>query len=311
MANTEKQVSPEEKLLNVIQSNGKQEDNKIKTEPAPAKAAGAPAPVQPVPPKTVPAVQAFAKAQEPQKAEKPKLKLATGPQTSDEVSRVKSQGGQPESPVSETKKQPANLDKKEEKPSKSQPKAKQDIGASPAPVSASVPGMAIRKKTKRKFSLSSVNQILAVVIFVVLCFAGIEIFAAIKTERRSEPKNTQPEINPRIDIGRMMTAEELMPLISSDIWIRQPNISTGTSIVTNIQTTAWMDYMRKNIKLMGVSVKDNEADTEAIFNDKEAKTMFYLKRGETTQINGVNVRLEVIEGDRVKLSDGKQSLDIK
>jgi hypothetical protein len=80
---------------------------------------------------------------------------------------------------------------------------------------------------------------------------------------------------------------------------------------TNIVSESWMRYVNENFKLIGISVKEPPDQSEAIITDKKEKRTIFLKTGQSTPVQGVPVKLEAIESEHIRLTDGKDGIDIK
>lgn len=285
MAEPQDSMTPEEKLLNVIQSGGNT-------------AASSEKPVEPAAP---PAAEASGSpVSEPQKkAEKP----VSAPKVRPSVKRAVpagSGGAVSDKPTGVPK---PRIVKSEE----------QDKASVPEITSLPEQPVVLKKKEAAAGSgIRTVNRMLAAGILVILGLSGLETFNAVKA--RGVPVKTNPMQIPAVG-EYLPDVTEVQKLFEKDIWWRPEDAAAGegqslTQTIT-VSTTPWQEYMKKNMKLMGVSLKEDRASSEAIIVDSGGNKMVFVRLGNTFLVEGVEVRLDDLEHDRARFSDGKSSVELK
>lgn len=300
MADELENVTPEEKLLNVIQSGGEKTESAVEG---------------PVEAEKADAVQASAVADEKTVVEeKPSESVAEEP-----VAEVKNA-----EPVSADVSAPEVKGKM--KLAKTPKKAPQADGSGSAaepvkpdelanePVAPADGGVAFAKRQKGKGSgITTINRMLAAGILVLLGMSALEVFRVVKgngTERMLVDLEI-PEMQ-----SSQVSAVEVQQVYGSDIFWRSSGAggnggSQTTTQTITVNTTPWADYMKQNIRLMGISMRANKPDSEAILIDNTDKRMYFVKLGSSFSVQGVDVRLDDLESERARFSDGKNSIELK
>jgi hypothetical protein len=280
MAAPEKQVSPEEKLLKVIQSGGTEPSSSTKETPAkaPARTTASPAPKQE---KAAPAPSVKPEKAPPvaKQDAKSKLKVAASDQTA-------SASPKPADPAAAKPATPAA----------------HAVGAAPA-----------RKRPKRKVNLRTVNSSLAAIVLVMLCLLGYEIWAAIETNGQ----DTRVVI-PRLPGGGTQDMPRVEPVLSSNVlekFAARPIFGTlaptSEKTGTTTPTTAWILYAKDNLKLAAFIGDPGAAQKAVIIDKKLNDRMIFVRPGDKITAGDQDVNVLEFQSDKVILSDGAQKQAVK
>ena len=113
----------------------------------------------------------------------------------------------------------------------------------------------------------------------------------------------------------LMRGFELERLTRPNIFLRQkvgPDGGDGQTTTTTItvSTTPWAVEL-KQFKLMGISMKDPKADSEAILLDSRDNKMYFVRLGNAFPMLDGNVRLDDVEAGRARFTDGATSVELK
>jgi hypothetical protein len=277
MAEEQDNVTPEEKLLNVIQSGGEEEAS---PEEKLAQAAAAPAAEQPA--EEVPAKEETA----PDEA-KPALKVA--------------KTEEPAAQEGEAKEEP-----------KEAPGEAPAPAAAPA-AEASVAGFS-KKKAGSSSGIKIINRMLAASILVLLGLCGFETFMTIKA-RGSVKEPGQLQI-PEAQVVEL-SIDEVRSAYTGDIWWRLESITgagngttTQTKTVT-VSTTPWQQAMKGHFKLLATSMKDPKSESKAILVDSRDNKMYFVRLGNSFMVEGTQVKLDDLEADRARFAVGGTSIELK
>jgi hypothetical protein len=277
----EKQASPEEKLLKVIQGGGEAPSSSAKdaSPRAPARTAAAPTPraEKPVPTPAAKPEKASSAAKQDVKS---KLKVAASDQA----------------PTSSATPKPANA-----------------ASAKPATPAALAAGAAThRKRPKRKVNLRTVNFSLAAIVLVILFLLGYEIWAAIETSGQ----DTRVVV-PRLPGGGTEVVGPAQLVLSKDILDKfeaRPLIG-GAAVPTNAPpagtTTAWILYARDNLKLAAFIGNPGAAQKAVIIDKKLDSKMIFVKLGDKIAAGDQEVTVKEFQSDKVILFDGAQKQAVK
>ena len=292
MAVAEQQLSPEEKLLKVIQSNGE-----VKQQPTPEEKPLPAAQTAGAVPSAAPRPEPSAKAAEPQKpaagGEK-KAVTAVAPEEKPKLKVMKS-GAAPDG------KEPA----------------KAMIGAPASGViGAGGPGASAAKgHPGRKLSMGVVNEGLAAAVILILALTGYEIWAAVRDSgirsQKVEVRGQAPK-----EVGAPVQAEDMLPLASLvDAW-KEKDIFPGAGGESakrkdeKGRPTQPGPEAPGRLKLMGFS-RASEGESKAILWDTTENRMFILRTGEKILVGEQQLELVQIKDDQVVLSDGRESITVK
>ena len=269
MAEEQDNMTPEEKLLNVIQ-NGDEE-----TATPEAKAAAQPAAEAPV---------AEAPAEAAAAEEKPALKLAKK--------------------EAEASPEPA--------PEAAEPAAAAE--EAPAVASTAAPSVVSSKKKGGDGSgIKIINRMLAAGVLIMLGLSCFEVFSVIKARGSVKPPVIL-ELPQQQDVT--ISEMEVKQAYAKDAFWRQKagpdggGNPTTTTTTTTVTTTPWAVEL-KRFKLMGISMKDPKADSEAILLDSRDNKMYFVRLGNSFPLLDGNVRLDDLESGRARFTDGSASVELK
>ena len=294
----EKQISPEEKLLKVIQGNGGKsgtptpEEKMLNAAKAPAGSAGSTQ-------KTVEAGKSGAGPKPAEPQAKGQLKLKPTP-----VAAGKPEAkGKPEGGVSGSA---------------------QGVGGPKAEAPAPVPvaQAEIRKNSQGSSFFQKINMALGFVVLLVIGLSGYEIYAGISTFDSIKKKiqipsgdggaisgATEVQLPDPYDINAVLKSFVDRPWSLPDL--EKPSEDGGGIVETiKIINVPWQTYAKENYKLMGFAGPD-PATAEAIVSDKKENKLHFLAVGGRIDIMGAKINVAEVQKDYVLLSDGKGSLQIK
>jgi hypothetical protein len=288
MAEKEQELTPEEKLLKVIQEGDEGADAGEApveaVEPAADEAVVPSAAAAPEPPVAEVPAEVEASAEAPPK--KSKLKLAKGAKAAAATAATETDEPAPE-----------------DAPRESSPGM---IGAGPV-----VMGKASRAPL---FGMALLNKILAVVVLVMIGFAVYEIWANI----RYPVYEAAPLNDPGVATLDQVPDGELAPLDDvlkdweeQQLFGQKTHPLAATNTVTPVkQTTPFEVYARQNLKLIGLS-SDGKGGSEAILSDRKADKMHFLTLGGTFTVNDVQITVSDITAEYVEVVDGEKKVQIE
>jgi hypothetical protein len=292
MAAKENQLSPEEKLLKVIQEGDKAEQVAVGPVIAPpvileptSEDIAAASPVR---------ASAAAKAPTPAKVEeKPKLQLKK---------EVKAGVGAAEDKAADDA---AAKDAQEKSP------GKKAAASKPGFIEA---GPAVGRKPAKvpALGISTVNRCLAAVVLIMIGFAAYEIWASIQVSQKA-PRDVVdappiPLLNPVQQQSDISFQEVLKAFRDKNVIGAKPESEIPPvqgdqppqPIVTSMEI-----YVRDNLKVIGLS------DDEAIVVDRKPNKMYFLKAGEKVSINDQEVDIVAVTEESVKIKQGDREIEIK
>lgn len=295
MAQDEHDVSPEEKLLKVIQGE----------QPAQRKAE--------TPDREV------AVAVEPATADAPAPAAL--------VDEAAESGAAPDTPeaVSEPAAAKAGVKPKLKPNARKAAAAKAKPGkkasAKAKPVSATVyapVGLAPAKKQKEAGAFARLTtRGLGIAAALALMFAAAEIYGMIS---RGLPGDAvaggewpmEGLTGPR----QLMPLDDLLALaVRHDIFgvpdAAPPPTDPGPGPTPQPRRSAWGEYARKNLRLIGLSARGDEHELEAIVVDQTNRKMYFLVAGETLPAGDQEVRVSAVRDDSLVLSDGRDEIIVR
>lgn len=318
-------ISPEEKLLKVIQGVGEPDEGPTPEEklldsvqsetPAPEPApeeAQTVAAVGAVEPAAEPVAEP-AEATEPAAAKPPpKLKLAEKPAVAASAA---------EAPAPPTEEVAAGA----------------PLGAGSAEGSVGAVTMApegpSRRSEGRSLGLGIVNWGLAAAIAFILFMTGRVMWGSIRGS--AEGANAVPDAGSQqaepgtaagIDAAGGETARGAEPYDIEQVvtaYINAPIVTPASQAGTVTNGTGrvppppppppqqpWEQYARKNFKLLGIS-RISADELEGIMSDDSIPKMIYVQKGHEMQIQKVTVAVARVDGNGIDLTDGKKTVTIK
>ena len=281
MPASEEKLSPEEKLLKVIQ--GGDEEKGESEAPATTAPAGLSAP---------------AVAAEPGLATPSEGVAATAPATAATV--VDDEAPAAAAVVSEgTPQEPA-------------PAA--------APAAPPAPPVARHAPSSRQLGIRAVNKCLAAVVVILILFAVLEIWANIQSAAAAAAVAPLREDAP-LDLGAAGAETDLPDIkIVLQEWTKNPIVGipavSAKAAPQPEQAMAkrpWRKYVEENLNLIGLSVVESAAggEREAIIVDVKKDKMLFLKAGDKIMADDRELELMSIQSDSVKLTDGKEEMLVK
>jgi hypothetical protein len=314
----EKQISPEEKLLKVIQgadqgkpaaASGEEKLLKVvqggsKVDPVPAKPSAAPR-----------AATAEPRAKEPSPVAKqdpatkarpaPKIEKAdTKGETKKVAEEAEKPGAKPKLKVAKVEEPVIESSAPAPEPSKTDEKPKSQATAT---------GL-VKKSTRRKFSVRAVNSWLAATVLVTISLSAYEMWAA----SRDTPPIPRPAVVPVLGTKEPVNAPPsdsvpkfLVSLNNKDMfqWNKGGVVSPG---ITNQPTADWIKYAKENLKLKAFMGSAAKGTREAIVTDKgKENKMSFLKVGQKFTVGSLDVIVKELQNDQVILFDGVQEQAIK
>ena len=284
MANPIENLSPEEKLLRVIQGGKKAKGG---PESPPAAAARPVSPDAVAPPASVVAPQAHTAAARPATpepaAEKPKLKVAKGTEAA-------------EAPAGTT------VDAKS---------AHKPRGSGSITPKGSASGLVALSKSAEAeggdFSVRAVNIVLAVAALIVLFMTGREIWANVRVQ--GADLHVGPVSLPPIDLAKsgavMLPLEDVLDAID-----QRPLFAVVTPGPAPTATAVQAPGPNQYCSLLGISV-DPDGKTEAIIMDKNINKMMYLKVDDVIAGDGQTWTVHEIKGDEVIFRSGTKECVVR
>lgn len=185
-----------------------------------------------------------------------------------------------------------------DKPAEAPPaKVKKGTAIPAAPVAAP------DRKGGSGLSVVMVNRILGAVAAVFVLLTGLQIFAAMQSDRSGRGGGSLPPpgfVAPSAETNEAGKMD--FPIFDALPEVRS---TTTTSTVTTL-SVPWQVYVKENLDLKGFG-----SPGEAILFDKKQSKMHVLKVGQKLTVADREVVLTKIGTEEVELSDGKQSLPIK
>lgn len=275
MAKSEAHLSPEEKLLRVIQGEKKKDAE-----------GGAPSGAAP----TTPAGKADASA--PASASAP----AAAPVGPPEEAK-----GRVRLAKSATQAVPAGEAPRKGEPARTPTAAAKSDPPKPTPV-------AKRAVSGGDFSVRSLNIVLAVFIFVVLLLTVREIWANVRTGGTAEVASEAlvPAIKSQETQGELPAIDSFLDLLEQRALFAQPGPSKGSDPGPVDGPTP-----DQYCKLMGISLDTEHNQMEAIIKDKKIDKTLYLKVGEPVVGDGQTWVVKEIQNEQVVLTNGKRDVTVK
>jgi hypothetical protein len=274
MASKEEEQLPEEKLLKVIQGDGKAKSSgssgaaaAVAKEPATGSA-----PVAASSPKPEPAASAAAEA-------KPALKV------------IRAEERPADGPVAE----------------------RHSAARSPAPAKTEQVALASppRRGFVFRFSLQNVNRALGVATAVMFCFTALEIWANVQRSTRQAPGSGEAAAALIAESG---TVSGLGGDAVTNEIVLFPVRADATAAVTVTTTTTvlpdWGAYVKENVSLIGLS-RATSGEPEAILFDKKEGRNYFLTLGQRVTLAERDLKLEAVDGEEAALSDGRQTLKVR
>jgi hypothetical protein len=279
MAEEQDNITPEEKLLNVIQSDGGPEATAEEkpVEAVEAAPAAAPAPAEEAAPAE----------------EKPALKLAPQPEG--------------EAAVAATEAEPVAAEEADAVAEAASADA--DPAAAPAPVSAPTMSFA-KKKAGGGSGVKFLNRMLAAGVLILLSLSGYESFMVMRARGAPSTAGVVTLPAPKELILSLLEVQEgwaIDPFHRAKLGGDGP---VPPKRPDRVDVIPWATEM-KHFKLMGVSIRDPKSDSEAILLDNRTQEMYFIKLGKTINIQGTEVRLDDLEAERVRFTDGSSSFELK
>ena len=272
----DEQVSPEEKLLNVIQNGGDEED------PAETMVSAAPAPdatlvsEEPEAEEAGVADTAVASASEADTvvaaADKPKLRLAE------------------QAPVAAFAEEPGD---------------EPDVAELP---------MVRKSQPVTRVNVTMVNRALVAVIAVILSFAAFEIWANVagvivpKLPPQEWVIEQDVDEEPLPSLADLLKAFEARPFLQDPKQI--PQTEPDPDRDPQPPTVGWRKYAKDHLDLIGISRAGD--GWEAIVSDrKENNKLYFLTVGMTIKVSEREITTQKIDGDQIILTDGKDTMTLK
>lgn len=334
----DEQVSPEEKLLKVIQGDGEAPEagtpeerllNSVQGEEPVAEAASGgaqtesvetdfeavtePAAAEPAPVAAEPAVEAAPAAPS-------KLKIAEPAPT------VAASDAEPAAPAVEPEAEPVAAAAASSAPPLGAESADGAVGAVTM-----ASGGPLRKSEHRSVGLGVVNWGLAAAIFLMICLTGHAMWGSIRDAMVQESggpgghETTGPAENgavPPVDAGITDSSElyDIEDVVTKYVNTRIIMVEAERATPTNtppgpqpppsVPQEPWEQYARKNFKLLGISRISGD-EVEGIISDESIPKMLYLQVGHEVKVQKVKVAVARVGGDGIELTDGKKTVTIK
>jgi len=288
----EQELSPEEKLLKVIQGGDSDEDKAAGAEPAPEAAPGA----------------------EPPPAEKPKLKLAEEPAPSPPEGEAAAEGeedkGEAAAEGEEDKGEEAKKGKKKGKKKGRKKDAAGRKAAGTGSSAASGPGK--RMPSEVGTGIRIANRFLLIVILVLLCLCGFEIWngALATTEAPPPSDGATPSLTPD-DFVLPDVALLRMAFRQKKIWDIGEEVTPGPG--PRPTPTPPGPRVDKVMRLIGTSAPRGAPpeDVTAVILDNRDSKMHFLKMGEKLPFNDHEFTVNKVALDHVVLTEGDVEVTIQ
>jgi hypothetical protein len=277
----DQQLSPEEKLLKVIQAPEGQKEK----------------PAQP--PRTQPSAATAASADPPQKPT-PAKKL-----------KPESAAPQP-APVATTPLPPGGA-----KVASQAPEVPQAVSGSLHPSEAAEPaGAALSGSSGDGSWFRHTNRVLGVITFLMILLVAYECWSNLVAVReREKPGPDEPRILPAPAAAELPPLDGLIAEFEKGIVIQHPEDGVGSAARTNsvgpVTLTGWRDYAQRNLDLIGMASSGGPGAREAIVVDREKKQMHIVKPGDKLIVDGRQIEVVSVGEDEIDLTDGSVKLAIK
>ena len=277
MADQAEELTPEEKLLKVIQDDGEQADEAaVSSEPT---AAATPVESEAVAEEQTPPVE--------EDGGKPKLKLA---------GKQSAASGESESPADAAA---ASEDTPRDETAGEARSSAAAIAAGPVVAGGAIPGA--------NFGLSTANRCLAAVVLIMVGFAVYEIWASIQM-----PSYAGAVTSELPDAVWINTEPVLDPVPIDDILKAFEDPIIGRKEVAEIKDGAKPQpkspidiYIKEHLNLIGLS------SGEAIIVDNKIEKMHFKRVGDKITINGTEVEVVEITAEYVTVADGDRQIRVE
>jgi len=321
MTADEEKLSPEEKLLKVIQSGGDAERGEQKPD-------GAAADTVPAQPVARSSAEGAARAAGQAEGQSP------SPGESSDMAQEPAAptGAEPSGRQASEAKQEVAKPKPKLKVAKGAPGAKQDKGkpavseSKPVPaVIAAAPASSGRGPGSRNTGIRTVNRCLAAIVFIMVCLAGFEIWANIRSPEDEKPPGQYgplAQIGEGESEGRVPSLESLLRSFAERDIFQIPDVKVIQVDDQRLKQKPpdWVEYTQAHFNLIGFSSPrgsaiagppDAEGKREAIIVDKKENKMHFLRTGQELSIEEQKLKLKEILKDSVVFTDGKQTVTVK
>jgi hypothetical protein len=280
MANKEEHLSPEEKLLRVIQGGG------AKPKDAPSGVAGGGAPVATASPVPAPSPSSGRAAAETKASPTDaKAASASAAGSSAEKGKLRLSG--------EAKGVPAADSKPSGKPA-----------ANAKPVASSRPVATPKRSAPMlDFSLRSVNIVLAAIVLIVLLFTGHEIWANVRASDSAVSVGgvVAPVLTEKDEYEALPPLEGLLDAV--DV---RPLFAVMPGPVQEESRPPPPPAPHEYCSLLGISLLHDSGEQEAIIKDSKQGKMLYLKVGDEIPADGQTWKVKEIQADRVIFANGNR-----
>jgi hypothetical protein len=321
MPPSEKQMSPEEKLLKVIQGSDQGKPSRSVGEEKLLKAVqGSGKGEQGQAPGKLDAalktVAVESKVKEP--ALSAKQDAATKAKPAPKTDRADLKGGT-DKVAEESGKSGA---KPKLKVAKSEERARAaEVTAVDPPKAAEIPKTAaagpIKKVTGRKFSVRAVNSWLAMIVLVSLCLSAYQMWAGVQSSRENPqliPHITASPVNEGPPSRTMESTNYIQKVLDS--FANKDMFNWNAGVVTTATQTAptadWIIYAKENLRLKAFMGDVANGTREAIVTDKANQgRMSFLKQGQKFAVGSQDVTVREIQSDQVIVTDGIREQAIK
>lgn len=332
MADSEEQLSPEEKLLKVIRGGEGDEGQKA----APGEetdVVGEPA-VKPGP------AMVAELAEEKKRAaasatggDKPPASASDKKQASPaqkeeaapaDKNEKKGAGQAAKSASSKAEPPPAAERKGKTKAGRNKGKKKARPGKTPEPAVVGGGGAVMTgvpdKRGSRPLGIRTVNRCLVGVVILLILFAVLEIHANLQSASAATTVAVQAPVAP-LDFGTEGQEQELPELkIVLQEWADNPIVRLRDEPATVRQQASGQQkppetplsvYVEENLNLIGLSLTGGPGGTEAIVVDNKTGKMHFLKVGDKIQAGNHELELVNIQGEKARFSGGNEELTIE
>lgn len=176
------------------------------------------------------------------------------------------------------------------------------IGASAQPVDR-------KKGAPIQFGIVALNRALAFLVLVVVAFAGMEIWANVRSDGDVVPPANYSGVEVTL-LDRQ--AEQELPPVEAVIesFRKRPILGMAPEEPINDEreskprSTGADKYAKENLNLIGLSSSSaGQSDQEAIIVDNKLNKMYFLSPGQSIAVEGRELVVEEIAHDSVTLSD--------
>lgn len=278
---SEEQLSPEEKLLKVIQAPDGQKQKPA--EPAPAQAAASEAASKP---QAVPPVWKLKPEPEPVK-----------PQPAPAVESKPAAEAQAAAPV------PASA-------------AAQPAAQAPGPASEQAGAVPSGSMSDASW-IRHANRVLGVIAAAMVILVAYECWCNAEAVR--ERQKFTPQRGPRGSFGpekaELPALDGLVAMFEKGPAFQDLQDGVGATGRADragaVALTGWREYAQKNLDLIGMAPAADPAGREAIMVDRQQKRMHVVKAGDRIMVEGKQVEVVSVGQDDVTLTDGGAKLVLK